>query len=368
MKQFMSFIRKEFYHIMRDKRTLLILLGIPIIQIILFGFAISTEVKNVRFAVYDPSNDVSTHKITNQFTANKYFTLTEILPSISEAEKLFKEDKIDLVIVFESYFDENMHRNGKAFIQLIVDGTDPNTATIISGYANNIIASYQQELTGENAMPYMIMPEVKLLYNPHMRSAYNFVPGVMGLIFMIICAMMTSISIVKEKEQGTMELLLVSPIKPLSIIFAKAIPYLVLSAVNLTTILLLSIFLLQVPVSGSMFWLIIISLIFISVALSLGLLISSLVRTQIAAILVSGIGLMMPTVVLSGMIFPIEGMPDLLQWISSLVPVRWYIDAIKKLMIEGLEIKYVVKEMSILFLMAVILLTISLRKFKYRIE
>ncbi|MDR0725301.1 MAG: ABC transporter permease [Prevotellaceae bacterium] len=368
MRQFISFIRKEFYHIMRDKRTVLILLGIPVIQIILFGFAISTEVKNVRFAVYDPSNDVSTHKIIDRFAANEYFTPTKNLSSMSEVEKLFKEDKIDLVIVFESRFDENMYHNGKASIQLIVDGTDPNAATIISGYANSIIASCQQEITGGTAIPYLIIPEVKLLYNPHMKSAYNFVPGVMGLIFMIICAMMTSISIVREKEQGTMELLLASPIKPLFIIFAKAIPYLALSAVNLTTILALSVFLLQVPVSGSIFWLIVISMIFISVALSLGLLISSLVRTQIAAILVSGIGLMMPTIVISGMIFPVENMPELLQWISTIVPVRWYIDAVKKLMIEGLEIKFALKELSILLVMAVIMLTVSFKKFKYRLE
>ncbi|MDR2383137.1 MAG: ABC transporter permease [Prevotellaceae bacterium] len=368
MRQFISFIRKEFYHIMRDKRTVLILLGIPVMQIILFGFAISTEVKNVRFTVYDPSNDVLTHKIIDRFAANEYFTLTENLLSISDVEKLFKEDKIDLVIVFESRFDESMYHNGKASIQLIVDGTDPNAATLILGYANSIIASCQQEITAGAASPYAIIPEVKLLYNPHMKSAYNFVPGVMGLIFMIICAMMTSISIVREKEQGTMELLLASPIKPLFIIFAKAIPYLVLSAVNLTTILALSVFLLQVPVSGSIFWLIIISMIFISVALSLGLLISSLVRTQIAAILVSGIGLMMPTIVISGMIFPVENMPELLQWISTIVPVRWYIDAVKKLMIEGLEIKFALKELSILFAMAVILLTVSFKKFKYRLE
>jgi ABC-2 type transport system permease protein len=353
---------------MRDRRTVLILLGIPIIQIILFGFAISTEVKNVRFAVFDPSNDVSTHRIIDRFVANEYFTPTKTLSSMSEVEKLFKEDEIDIVIAFGSRFDENMYHNGKASIQLIVDGTDPNAATVITGYANSIIASCQQELTGGTAIPYVIMPEIKLLYNPQMKSAYNFVPGVMGLIFMIICAMMTSISIVREKEQGTMELLLASPVKPLFIIIAKAIPYLALSAVNLATILALSVFLLRVPVSGSIFWLIIISLIFISVALSLGLLISSLVRTQIAAILVSGIGLMMPTIVISGMIFPIENMPELLQWLSTIVPVRWYIDAVKKLMIEGLEIKFALKELSILLVMAVILLTVSFKKFKYRLE
>jgi len=368
MKQFISFIRKEFYHITRDRRTVLILLGMPVVQIILFGFAISTEVKNVRLAVYDPSNDVSTQSITNRFAANEYFTLSEILPSMSGAEKLFTENKADIVMVFGERFNENLYRTGQISIQLIVDGTDPNTATVISGYANNIIASYQQELIAEGSIPYQIIPEIKLLYNPQMKSAYNFVPGVMGLILMLICAMMTSISIVREKEQGTMELLLVSPMKPLFIIFAKAIPYLTLSAVNLTTILLLSVYLLKVPVSGSIFWLIFISLIFIFVALSLGLLISSLVRTQVAAMLASGMVLMMPTMILSGMIFPIENMPDLLQWISTVLPARWYISAIKKVMIEGLDIRYALEELCILIVMATVLITLSLKKFKYRLE
>jgi ABC-2 type transport system permease protein len=347
-------------------------LGMPVVQIILFGFAISTEVKNVRLAVYDPSNDVFTHNIINRFAANEYFSLYEILPAMSGVEKLFKENKVDIVMVFEDKFNENLYRNGKASIQLIVDGTDPNTATIISGYANNIIASCQQELIAGNSISYQIsyqiIPETKLLYNPQMKSAYNFVPGVMGLILMLICAMMTSISIVREKEQGTMELLLVSPMKPLFIIFAKAIPYLTLSAVNLVTILLLSVYLLKVPVLGSIFWLVIISLIFIFVALALGLLISSLVRTQVAAMLASGMAMMMPIVLLSGMIFPVENMPDLLQWISAVLPARWYISAIKKVMIEGLDIRYAIEELSILIVMAAVLITISLKKFKYRLE
>ncbi|MDR1897586.1 MAG: ABC transporter permease [Prevotellaceae bacterium] len=368
MNQFTAFIYKEFYHIMRDLRTMLILLVMPIIQIILFGFAISTEVKEVRFAVYDPSKDISTHSIINRLSANKYFTLTEILPSVTGIEKLFKENKADLVLVFENRFNENLYHNGKASLQLIVDGTDSNTATIITGYANNIIASYQYELLKDNEIPYQIIPETKLLYNPQMKSAYNFVPGVMGLILMLICAMMTSISIVREKEQGTMELLLASPMKPLLIIFSKAIPYLVLSVINLATILLLSVYLLKVPILGSFLWLVIISLIFILVALSLGLLISSLVRTQIAAMLASGLILMMPVVVLSGMIFPIENMPLLLQGISAVLPARWYISAIRKVMIEGLDVAYVVEEIGVLLAMVFVLMIINLKKFKYRLE
>ena len=210
-----------------------------------------------------------------------------------------------------------------------------------------------------------VVPNVKLLYNPQMKSAYNFVPGVMGLILMLICAMMTSISIVREKETGTMEILLVSPVKPLFIILAKAVPYFVLSFVNLTTILLLSVY--DVPVAGSLFWLIMVSLLFIFVSLSLGLLISTVTRTQVAAMLASGLVLMMPTMLLSGMIFPIESMPLVLQLISDILPARWYIQAVRKLMIEGVDISFVWSEVSILALMAVLLITISFKKFKNRL-
>lgn len=207
-----------------------------------------------------------------------------------------------------------------------------------------------------------------MLYNPQMKSAYNFVPGVMGLILMMICAMMTSISIVREKETGTMEVLLVSPVKPLFIILAKAVPYFVLSFVNLITILLLSVYVLHVPVAGSLFWLVVVSLLFIFVSLALGLLISTVTHTQVAAMLVSGLMLMMPTMLLSGMIFPVESMPVILQSISTVIPARWYIQAVRKLMIEGVDISLVLTEIGILAVMAVLLITVSFKKFKNRLE
>jgi ABC-2 type transport system permease protein len=354
---------------MRDRRTMLILLGMPVVQIVLFGFAISVEVRNIRLAVYDPSNDASTVKLTSRFAANEYFDLVCRLDSPSDIDRLFRENKADLALVFPSGFDRDLHREGKAVVQFITDGSDPNTATVITGYASGIVASHQRELSsGSGSGTPRIVPETKLLYNPRMKSSYNFVPGVMGLILMLICAMMTSISIVREKERGSMELLLVSPVKPLLIIVSKAVPYLTLSAVNLATILLLSVGLLDVPVAGSIFWLVAISLVFILVALSLGLLISSLARTQVAAMLASGLVLMMPVVVLSGMIFPVENMPKPLQWFSALLPARWYIAAIRKVMIEGLDIVYAARELCVLVVMALVLMAISLRKFKYRLE
>lgn len=253
MKQFISFIRKEFFHIFRDRRTMLILLGMPIVQIILFGFAITTEVKNVRVAVLDPSNDVVTRRIIDRMDASEYFTVIRRLHSPADMEASFGRGEIDMALVFSERFSDKLY-TGEARVQLVSDATDPNMATMQAGYAANIISSAGQEMLLPGVHAAAIVPQLKLLYNPQMKSAYNFVPGVMGLILMLICAMMTSISIVREKETGTMEVLLVSPVKPLFIILAKAVPYFVLSFVNLTTILLLSVYVLDVPVAGSLFW------------------------------------------------------------------------------------------------------------------
>lgn len=367
MKQFLSFVKKEFYHIFRDKRTMLILLGMPIVQIIIFGFAITTELKNTEIAIFDLSKDISTQRIIEQLGASEYFTVSQVLNSPNDIEQVFRQGKVNMVVVFGENFNNNLLHTGEASIQLIADATDPNQSLMQAGYATNIISSYQQELMREHNVPFRIIPEVKMLYNPQLKGAYNFVPGVMGLILMLICAMMTSIAIVREKEMGTMEVLLASPIKPIYIILAKAVPYFTLSVVNLTSILLLSYFVLKVPVAGSLFWLAAISFIFIAVALSLGLFVSTIANTQVSAMLISGMGFMMPVMLLSGMIYPIESMPAVLQWISNIIPAKWYIDAIKKLMIQGVGVEFILKDMAILVSMFIILITVSLKKFKVRL-
>ncbi len=367
MKQFISFVRKEFYHILRDKRTMLILLGMPIVQILLFGFAITTEVKNTRVAVFDPSKDVVTQRIKEQIQSSEYFTIAEELNDVSRINDIFKYGEVGIVMVFSDNFADNLLRTGEASIQLIADGTEPNQASTIVGYASNILGAYQQELAEQYRIPFRILPEIRMLYNPHLKSAYNFVPGGMGMILILICAMMTSISIVREKEAGTMEVLLVSPVKPIYIILAKLVPYFVLSILNLITIILLAVFVLDVPISGSLTLLFVLSLIFMFLSLSLGLFISNLVNSQMAAMLASGMGLMMPVILLSGLMFPIESMPKILQYLSAVVPARWYIAAVKKVMIQGVELQFVMKELIILAVMAVFLVTLSLKKFKTRL-
>jgi len=347
---------------------MIILLVLPILMVVLFGYGISTEVKNTRFAVLDPSRDISTQAIVNKLATSEFFDLGEYISEPGQIDRLFTLANYGLVLVFPDRFGESLLQPEGAQIQLIADGSDPNTASVLTAYATGLIASYQQELMKGQAMPTLITPEVKLLYNPSMKNTFNTVPGIMGVIIILICALMTSVSITREKEYGTMEVLLVSPMKPLLIIFSKMIPYLTISIINLTTILLLSYFMLGVPIAGSLILVIAISLIYIFVSLSLGLLISTVVDKQIVALLISGMGLMMPVVYLSGMMFPIESMPMALQWVANIIPAKWFIIAMRNVMIKGLGFSSVIKEVIVLSLMGAVIITASLKRFKVRLE
>ena len=348
MKQFMTFVIKETRHILRDKRTMLILFGMPVVLMLLFGFAITNDVRNVRTVVVTSQMDYHTRQAVDRLAASEYFTMTTTVATPQEAERLIRSQRADLAIVFGQVAGS---------IQFIVDGADPNMAQQWTNYATAIIAN-----------PASQPVNIRLLYNPQMRSAYNFVPAIMGMLLMLVCAMMTSISIVREKERGTMEVLLVSPVRPLMIIVAKAVPYLVLAFVILFTILLMSHYVLDVPLQGSVFWIIIVSAVYILLALSLGLLISNVAQSQLAALLLSAMVLLMPVVMLSGMIFPVESMPRVLQWLSAIVPPRYYIAAMRKLMIMGVGIGEVTRELTVLVAMTTLLLTVSLVKFKKRLE
>lgn len=368
MKQFLTFTRKEFYHIIRDRWTMMMLLALPMAMIILFGFGITTEIKNAHMAIYDPSMDKATQDITTKLSTSEYFTLFEFVDHPDKIETIFKEGKVGLMVVFGERFYENLLHTGEAQVLLIADGTDPNTASTLTTYASRIIAMYQQELMGIESLPFQIHTEVKLLYNPTMKGAYNIVPGVMGMVLMLICALMTSVSIAREKELGTMEVLLVSPMPPLLIVLSKVVPYFVISLVNFTNVLLIAVFMMDVPVNGSLFSLYFVSIIFIFVALALGLLISSVTDKQLVALLMSAMGLMMPVVMLSGLMFPIENMPIILQGIAQIIPAKWYIEAIRDIMIKGLGLADVMKEILVLSTMALVLIGASLKKFKIRLE
>src|SRR5690349_22367918 len=324
MKQFLSFVRKEFHHIFRDKRTMFILLGMPVVQIVIFGFALTNEVKNSGIAVFDQSRDPATASLIAQIDASNYFDVHQSLASYKEIEKVFKQGKIKLAIVFPAHFNDDLQHFNKAQVQLIADASDPNVANTLTNYATAIIMDYQNRITNDRKLPYTIDTETKMLYNPELKGAYNFVPGVMAMVLLLVCTMMTAITIVKEKEMGTMEVMLVSPMKPLMVVIAKAIPYLMLSAINIMSILFLSVFVLGVPINGSLVLLAGESILFTLVSLSLGLLISSNAQSQQTAMFISLVALFLPTVMLSGFMFPVENMPLPLRIFSNVVPAKWY--------------------------------------------
>ena len=359
MRELWAFIKKETWHILRDKRTVMIMLFLPVVLMILFGFAISTEINNLDVAVLIPRNTALVQKYVDKLDKNPYINLIGQI-NVNEIDKVFRQGKAMAVVVFPEDFDKiilerSQGRTEKTAVQIIADASNSNMGTIAVSYLTSIFFSEEIE---EN------MPEIQMMYNPEMKSAYNFVPGIMGLIFILICSMMTSVSIVREKENGTMELLIVSPVKPINILISKMAPYFILSCINLATILLIAKFLIGVPMSGNIVSIIGVSVLYLVLSLTIGMLISTITGKQSIALIVSGMVMLTPCLLLSGLLFPIENIPKYINWLSLIIPARWYIEAIKKLMIEGAAFRAVINETLILTAMIVFNTILSLLTFK----
>lgn len=367
MHQLLTFIRKEFLHVLRDRKTLLILFGLPIVQILLFGFALTNEVRNANIGIIDDAHDDASRAIIGMIAASRSFHAHELQGGHSNIDATFRNSGVKLIVLFPANFNTDLMHTQRARVQIIADASDPNTATTLTTYVSAIIADYQKSTVQSTALPYTISTNVRMLYNPQLKGAPNFVPGVMALVLMLVCVMMTSIAIVREKELGTMEILLVSPFKPILVIVAKVVPYLLLSLVNVASILVLSVFVLDLPVQGSVLLLVGVSTVFILTSLALGLLISTVTNSQQTAMLFSMMGMLLPTTLFSGFMFPIENMPLPLQIISNAVPARWYYIIVKSVMIKGLGFTAIWRELLVLVGMTLLLIVISLRKFKVRL-
>ena len=360
MKEIAAFIKKEFLHIFRDVRTMMIVLVLPVVQILLFGFAMSTEVNNAVVDILGDVNDPQVRMIVQRIDNNPYLETGAYLSTEAEMDARLRKGKSKAVVCFERNFNQKSEKDGNAAIKVICDGSDPNTAQMVGNYIQGVV--------NEDIDSGAYVHAVQMMYNPDMNSSYNFVPGVMGLILMLICSMMTAVSIVREKEFGTLELVLVSPVKPFWIIISKLIPYLVLSVVNFASIILLARFVMGVPIRGSLALVSVSSLLFVGASLGLGLLISTISRTQQTAMLLCGMGLTMPTMMLAGIIFPCESMPVALQLISDIIPAKWYIIIIKRIMIQGVGFVAIAKEFIILAGMMILLLWFSIKRFKTRLQ
>jgi ABC-2 type transport system permease protein len=368
MKQFLIFVKKEFAHVLRDRKTLLILFGMPVVQILIFGFALTNEVKSSKIVVLDQAKDEASQQLISRISASRYFEVEKSVMNLEQLDAAFKRGDIRMAVIFPSGFNEDLHHQNSAQMQIIADASDPNSATTLTSYVGAIIQDYLAELNKIANVPYRIQPEVRMLYNPQLKGAPNFVPGVMALVLMLVCVMMTAVSIVKEKETGTMEILLVSPVKPILIIISKAIPYLILSLVNVASILLLSVFVLDLPINGSILLLFAESTLFIITCLTIGIFISVKTNSQQVAMLISLMGMMLPTILFSGFMFPIENMPVALQWFSNIIPSKWYYIIVKNIMIKGLGFSAIWKETLILTGITLAMLVISLKSFKIRLS
>jgi ABC-2 type transport system permease protein len=368
MKRFNGFVIKEFYHIFRDRRTMLVLFGMPILQMLLFGFVITNEIKDIKVAILDYSKDNVTRELSTKILSSGYFKLEEYLNSSSQIEAAFRRGNVKEVIVFEQGFADKMHKQGTANIQILADASDANTANLVTNYTSAIVMDYVRKLNTNVNTPMQIVPEVRMMFNEQLKGVYMFVPGIMAMILMLISALLTSISIVREKELGTMEVLLVSPLRPIQIIIGKVTPYIILSLINAIVIIFLGSKVFGMPVQGSMVLLLAETVLFIIMALSLGILISTSTNSQQTAMFVSMLALMLPTILLSGFIFPIANMPVILQALCQLIPPRWFIVIIKNIMLKGTGFYYVWFETSVLMLMTVVFIFMSYKKFKIRLE
>ena len=368
MNQLLGFVKKEFTHIFRDTRTMIILFGIPIIQLMLFGYVITTEIKDARIAILDHSNDNVTREIKNKIFSSGYFRLEANLRNENEIDPIFKKGDVKQVLIFEKDFAQRLEREGKADIQVIADASDPNTAQILYNYTNGIVQDYTRKKFPGMTIPVQIKSEFRMLYNENMVGAFMYVPGTMALILMLISAMMTSITIAREKEMGTMEILLVSPLKAPHIILGKVAPYLLLSLIDAFVVVFLGNTVFGVPIRGSLFVLAFLVILYITMALSLGILITTVVNSQQVAMFISGFALMLPTILLSGFIYPIENMPVPLQILSNFMPPRWFIDALKQVMLKGNGFSYIWPNVLVLSVMTLFFLFLSVKKFKLRLE
>jgi len=368
MNRMMGFIYKEILHIIRDYRTMIIIFALPTIQILLFGFVVSMDIKNVKVGVMDNSKDEVTRAIIQKIAATQKFKISKMLFTSRDIDNAFKKGDINCAIIFEDNFGRNLHKEHKAEMALILDGSEPNTANLTANYTSSIIRKYQAENLPIDLKITQINPQIIMHYNPELKSPYMFVPGVISLILMLICVLMTSVTITREKEFGSMEVLLVSPLKPIQIIIGKVAPYLFLSFIDVIVILLMSYFVFDLPMKGSLILLLAESILFITLALSIGIFISTIAKNMQQAMFISLIGLLLPSMILSGFMVPIANMPTIYHYISLIMPPRWFIVIIKDIMIKGTGFWAIQTETYVLLGMTIFFIALSAKRFKIRLD
>jgi ABC-2 type transport system permease protein len=377
MRSLLGLLRKEVQHIRRDPRTLAVIVALPIVQVVLFGYAIRTDVDHVRLAIVDPRPDEETLALRSRFTGAGVFDIKAVVPRTDDLDRLFQSDTVQQAIVFEPGFASHLRSGVPAQLLIVTDGTEPNTASLLLSYAQAVVASYAvdaapraggQTAPIRRAAAVRITPQVRTRFNPTRESVNLFVPGLMAFVLTIISSLMTAISLAREKETGTLEALLVSPLRPWSIIVGKVLPYLVIGLLTAVIIIVEARLVFHVPLHGSPLLLIGSAVLFILASLALGILVSAQTSSQRVAMMGAMLATMLPNILLSGFIFPVESMPLPLRVLSNVVVGRWFVEIARGVMLKGVGLEYVWPQALALAGLASVLLLASARSFSARLE
>ena len=360
-----AFVVKELHHILRDRQTLTILLLMPLVQVVLFGFALRSDVRDIRLAFVDPSPDHESIALRDRFTGTGRFRIVSTAGTVDAVEPLFRRGQADIALIFPADFATQADDSAPSQLMMLVDASDPNTGTTMQSYTRAVITAYEIDAAPNRSV--RIMPDVRMRFNPTLESVNLFVPGLIALVLTLVSALMTAISLSRENERGTLEILLVSPLHPSQIIVGKVLPYLGLAFGNVITALLAAKIVFDVPFRGSLTLLLAEATLYSLVSLALGVLVASKTPSQRAAMLVALLATMLPNILLSGMVFPIASMPGWLVPFTYIVPARWFIVVARGIMLKGVGLQYLWRETLILTGMMLVLLVAAIRSFKPRI-
>ena len=366
MKELRMILKKEFIHIIRDRITLALVLAMPIALVLLFGFTISTDIRNAKISVLNQANDSQSKLLVNQLTASGYFQVVSYPENEREIDNDFKNKNIKLAIIIPANFEESLSKEHSVTLQVINDVSDLNVACILNNYVRAVVHDFSTSYNETGTEQGSFDVATKMLYNPESNSVYMFVPGIITLIMVLITALMSSITLAREKETGTMRMLLITPVKKIYIILGKVVPYMLISFISTITILVISVTVFKMPINGSLAMLLFLCIIFMLTAASFGMLISSISRTQVDAMMITMMGLFLPTVLLSGFLFPLNSMPYIFQILANIFPAKWFIFAIKDVMIKGSGFMDIWLYLLILFVMAVVFIIFSISRLDKR--
>jgi ABC-2 type transport system permease protein len=362
----LAIARKEFFHIIYDFRTLTIIFIMPVLQLIIFGYALNMEIQRVDMAVMDFSRSTESRKLVEEFSGSKFFRTFYYTGPVSGLDDLFKSRRARAAIVIPADFETKLHTSTDAPVQVLIDASDANAATFVRMYCTQVLLNYNEGRGIKALVPFDVRSAI--LFNPDLKSSYFFVPGIIAMILVMISCLLTSIAITREKETGTMEQILVSPVLPHEIILGKVLPYVALAFADASLIVFMGLVVFRVPFKGSFLLLVALTTLYIITALSLGLTISTRVRTQQVAMMFAQVATVLPTIMLSGLVFPIASMPKLLQYVTYIIPARYYLLIVRGIFLKGSQLVHLLEPTLFLALMALVLLISSVRRFSMNLE